>query len=121
MLFHDPVITAAGNVYERDAIQTHLAGSNTDPITGATLTSKQLTPIFLLRSRAMEYAENATHRCLEQTTSLGCVDPVRWLRRAVDLCEETGTVILFSNLNYNCLDTLTLETFIFLDTKNNVS
>ena len=76
-------------MYERAAIEAHLAGSTIDPMTAQTI-SDQLTPVFLLKSRAMEYAEAAIQVCLQRTLSPGCREPARWLRRAVDLCEESG-------------------------------
>lgn len=89
-LFHDPVITMAGSIYERSAILEHLQDSSRDPLTGSDLPSVQLTPVFLLKSRAREYAERAIRAAIEQAVMQDCPDPVRWLRRAVDLCDESG-------------------------------
>lgn len=44
-LFRDPVINAAGQVYERAAIEQHLALKGTDPISGVVIQSNQLIPV----------------------------------------------------------------------------
>lgn len=80
----------AGSIYERSAILEHLSKNPRDPLTGTTLPSVQLTPVFLLKSRALEYAERATRAALDCTTRADCPDPIRWLRRAVDICDESG-------------------------------
>ena len=45
-------------IYEREAISEHLRRSCSDPVTRQQLPSTALTPIFLLRSRAMEYRDS---------------------------------------------------------------
>lgn len=45
-------------IYEREAISEHLRRSCIDPVTRQELPSGALTPIFLLRSRAMEYRDS---------------------------------------------------------------
>lgn len=45
-------------IYERAAISAHLQRCSSDPVTRQELPSAALTPIFLLRSRAMEYRDN---------------------------------------------------------------
>ena len=44
-------------VYEREAICNHLRRSCSDPVTRQELPGLSLTPIYLLRSRAMDYRE----------------------------------------------------------------
>ena len=46
-VYNEPVLNQAGQVYERAAVEQHLARHNTDPITGARLATKALTPRLL--------------------------------------------------------------------------
>ena len=57
-------------MYERHAIERHLSYSDLDPITRTALSSKQLTPVYILRSRAIEYREHrsAAACCAETST-----------------------------------------------------
>lgn len=54
-LFKDPVINACGQVYEREAILRCLEERPVDPITRTRLESTTLTPVYIVRSRAIEY------------------------------------------------------------------
>lgn len=88
--FIDPVLTTAGHVYERGAIQTHLEHSSTDPLTRQPLLNKSLTPVYVIRARAMEYRESVAKACIQRVCSgAGVPDPVRYLRRAVELVADT--------------------------------
>ena len=49
-LFVDPVLTTAGNTYERKAIEAWLKDHDTSPSTGKTLPHKTLVPNHALRS-----------------------------------------------------------------------
>jgi serine/threonine protein kinase len=55
----EPVVTADGQTYERDAIQGWLLTHNTSPATGAVLPHKELAPNFALR-KAIETWEETT-------------------------------------------------------------
>ncbi|KAI7839560.1 hypothetical protein COHA_006687 [Chlorella ohadii] len=90
--FIDPVLTSAGHVYERSAIKSHLERSNTDPLTRQPLLNNSLTPVYVLRSRSLEYRESAAKACIERVCSgSGAAEPVRYLRRAVELIADTGS------------------------------
>ena len=56
---HDPVTTADGQVYEREAIETWLQDHNTSPLTGKVLTHTELTPSPALRSKIERWAEGS--------------------------------------------------------------
>ena len=67
-------------VYEREAIQRHLShakGAAVDPVSRSPLPSRELTPVFILRSRAMEFRESTARRNVERACAPGCPDPVR--------------------------------------------
>ena len=49
VLMSDPVFTADGQVYEREAIAEWLGDHDTSPLTGAVLKHKELTPAMLVR------------------------------------------------------------------------
>ena len=55
-LFRDPVVTTLGHSYERSAIEEWFASHSTDPLTGAALADKTLTPVHRLRSAAEAWA-----------------------------------------------------------------
>lgn len=85
-LFVDPVINAVGQVYERHAITSFLQYHDTDPVTREVLPNKTLTPVYVLRSRAIEYRENSARACIEAACSPACDQPALYLRRAAELC-----------------------------------
>lgn len=90
---------APSQVYEREAIQRHLShvkGAAVDPVSRAPLPSRELTPVFILRSRAMEFRESTARRNVERACAPGCPDPVRALPRmhprqnsALELCANS--------------------------------
>lgn len=84
-LFKDPVINSVGQVYEREAISNHLQRKPTDPITMMVLPTKSLTPVYPMKSRAMEFRERTARLCLERACSMKCGEPLRYLRRAAEL------------------------------------
>ena len=53
----DPVCTADGHTFERDAIATWLEARNTSPLTGLRLPSKALTPNHAVRALAHAHAD----------------------------------------------------------------
>ncbi|KAK9868882.1 hypothetical protein WJX84_011105 [Apatococcus fuscideae] len=85
-IFRDPVITAAGQVYERDSIMVFLQKHNTDPVTRMPLAGKTLTPIYILRSRARDFREQTARTCVSRACTPGCREPVKYVRRAAELC-----------------------------------
>ncbi|RMZ53969.1 hypothetical protein APUTEX25_002546, partial [Auxenochlorella protothecoides] len=96
--FVNPVLTAGGHVYERSAIERHLAHRSTDPLTGAELPNKSLTPIYILQSRAMEYREASARACIEAASEPpprepGAHRPIEYLRRGVELAAGTKLAI----------------------------
>ncbi|KAL4421470.1 hypothetical protein ABPG75_010761 [Micractinium tetrahymenae] len=117
--FLDPVLTTAGHVYERSAIQAHLEHSTTDPLTRQPLLNKSLTPVYVLRSRALEYREGVAKACIQRICS-GAPEPMRYLRRAVDLVADTcihvqglssDTVEYVLSHSSNAFDRLALQMF----------
>jgi adenylate kinase len=58
-VMQDPVTTADGQVYEREAIETWLQQKNTSPLTGQVLKHKQLTPSAALRRTIERWAEGS--------------------------------------------------------------
>jgi len=84
-LYKDPVINCVGQVYDREAITTHLRQSRTDPMTQLPLADTTLTPVFVLRSRAKEYCSSAAESCIHEACKLECRSPAEMLRRAVEL------------------------------------
>ena len=64
-VMRNPVITQVGNVYEEAAIRNHLLRSNKDPLSNQPI-SDDLRPVYVLRSKAKEYATTAARRCIER-------------------------------------------------------
>lgn len=66
-------------VYERAAIERHLSqskGTAIDPISRQALPNRELTPVYILRSRATEFREHTARQNLERACSAACLDPV---------------------------------------------
>jgi hypothetical protein len=78
-------------IYERSAIATHLQRSHTDPLTRQPLPNASLTPVFPLRSRALEYRQQTAAACMEIACSPGCTNPVRYVRRAAEMVGDIDT------------------------------
>jgi ankyrin repeat protein len=57
-LFQDPVVTADGHTYEREAIAKWLASHDTSPLTGKRLSSKQLIPNLRVKSMVLEFGRS---------------------------------------------------------------
>ena len=95
-LFKDPVINGLGQVYERAAIEEHFQQKAkakcraVDPITNVPLESLQLTPVYPMRSRALEYREQTGKACVEAACHRSCSEPIMYIRRAVELCSEVN-------------------------------
>ena len=53
----DPVVTADGQTYEREAIEQWFSRKATSPLTGQPLQSTMLVPNAMARSLAREFAE----------------------------------------------------------------
>lgn len=96
-LLLDPVLACSGQVYERAAIETHLARAAaagappTDPLSNAPLENENLVPVYPMRSRAAEYREATARACAGGAAS----EPkrgeaVRLLRRAAELALPPG-------------------------------
>ncbi|KAK9909207.1 hypothetical protein WJX75_008715 [Coccomyxa subellipsoidea] len=86
-VFKDPVLTSSGQVYERHAITSHVEKNHNDPVTRLPLRLDQLTPVYVLRVRAAEYRESAAAACIEAACSAECVNPVQYVRRAVEIAD----------------------------------
>lgn len=71
---------------QRAAIEKHLRSHDTDPVTRQPLSKKDLIPVWTVRSRALEYREKTARQCIETACSSTCAHPVRYVRRAVELC-----------------------------------
>lgn len=93
--------------YERSAIERHLVTSNRDPMSQQPLASRALTPVYLLKSRALEYREATARACMDRACR-GCGDPVAYLRRAAELC--TDAPFLPQGLTRNVVDYLVTHT-----------
>lgn len=89
-VFRSPVITSAGTIYEEQAIKQHLTKSLQDPLTQQEITAEQLIPVYLLKNRAKQYASSTARMCLEEALSEDREEPVKYLRRACELCDEAG-------------------------------
>lgn len=90
-LFVDPVLNAAGLVYERTAFVRYLNGCGqgqvADPVTRIPLGHPILTPVVVMRSRALEYREQVARRCVELACQKDCPTPLKFVRRAAELVE----------------------------------
>ena len=65
-VMRNPVITEAGTMYEESAIRNHLARfSNKDPLSNQPI-SDDLRPVYVVRSKAKEYATNTARVCIER-------------------------------------------------------
>ncbi|KAG2433909.1 hypothetical protein HXX76_008261 [Chlamydomonas incerta] len=84
-LFVEPVINAAGQVYERAAIEKALATKLVDPISNLPLPTASLTTVWPMKSKAAAYRERAVQGCIAQVCRASCRAPVRYLRRAAEL------------------------------------
>ncbi|GLC56996.1 hypothetical protein PLESTB_001171600 [Pleodorina starrii] len=84
-LFHEPVINAAGQVYERVAIEQALAHRLVDPISNLPLDTATLTIVWPMKSKAAAYRERALRGCVERLCRPACRSPIRYLRRAAEL------------------------------------
>lgn len=99
-VFLDPVLTSAGQSYERRAIEQVLSQSVIDPLTRQPLENKTLTPVYVLKSRALEYREAVSRLCVEKACSIldesrdAITEPVKYLRRAVELSADAGSLPL---------------------------
>jgi U-box domain len=119
-VFLDPVLTQAGHVsvrtfetnsipthlafnvnlsqfsnnlqaYERKAIEQHLRNTDTDPMSRQPLLNPSLTPVFVIKSRAIEYRESTSRQCVDRAcSSFPPRPPIDYLRRAVELCSDAG-------------------------------
>jgi hypothetical protein len=87
-LYKDPVITTAGQVYERSAIMHHLQSSHQDPVSGEAISPDRLTPVVMLRKGAQHYRDATVAACVEEACSTACQEPVRFLRRAMELSSD---------------------------------
>ena len=111
--FLQPVLTAGGHVYERAAIEKHLTLRVTDPLTGAPLPNRTLTPVYILQSRALEYRQRTAQACVD-LASAGALDPghaagarlerprADYLRRAAELVAGSGLAV--AGLNPETID-----------------
>ena len=90
-------------------------------MTRQVLPSKTLTPVFVLKSKAVEYREKTARTCIEMACSR-CPPhpPIAYVRRAVELCADAGFMpqgLTPSVIHYvithpsNAYDRLALEMF----------
>ncbi|GLI61303.1 hypothetical protein VaNZ11_003657, partial [Volvox africanus] len=84
-LFYEPVINAAGQVYERAALEKALAHRLVDPISNVPLETTVLTTVWPMKSKAAAYRERAVRGCVEKLCKPTCRSPIRYLRRAAEL------------------------------------
>lgn len=72
-------------------MEHYLATNSCDPLSRQPLPDKKLTPVWALKSRALEYREATARACLDRACSPSPGgDPVRCLRRAVELSADAG-------------------------------
>jgi len=77
--------------YERKSIEQHLRSTDADPMSRQPLLNPSLTPVFVLKSRALEYREYTSRLCVDRACSLSPPrPPIDYLRRAVELCSDAG-------------------------------
>ncbi|KAG7672367.1 hypothetical protein Ndes2526B_g09123 [Nannochloris sp. 'desiccata'] len=120
-VFFDPVLTQAGHAYERKSIEQHLRTTDTDPMSRQPLLNPSLTPVFVLKSRALEYRESTSRLCVDRACSVSPPrPPIDYLRRAVELCSDvrflpkglTSEVVTYVNSHLsNVYDRLALNLF----------
>lgn len=72
-IFRDPVINTAGHTYERNAMESYFASSDgdVDPLSRTPLPTRTLTPVHVLRSRALEYRQRTANTCIEVRAHYG--------------------------------------------------
>lgn len=90
-LFRDPVLNSAGHMYERKALLRYLENTPRaplDPISRQPIDASVLMPVVKIRGRAIEYREDVSRACVEMASNKDCRDPVKYLKRAADLCAE---------------------------------
>lgn len=118
------VLTRLGQVYERAAIEQHIAmhakmhgqqagrpsssGSTShptpspsqpmDPVTNSPLPDVSLTPVYPMRSRAMAYRESRARACAARACMPG-TDAVRYLRRAAELAAGAAEELRIAGLS----------------------
>ncbi|GMH40936.1 hypothetical protein BSKO_08840 [Bryopsis sp. KO-2023] len=104
-LFKDPVVNSAGSMYEREAILHFLESSENpvDPVTREELTGGLFT-VLKHRSRVIEYRESVARTCIDIACRKDCDQPVKYLRRAADLCSEVNVEI--PGLTPECVEQL---------------
>ncbi|KAL0031370.1 hypothetical protein WJX79_007043 [Trebouxia sp. C0005] len=101
-LFKEPVINAAGQVYERSAIEAYMRRSLMDPVTRMQLhPTSVLTPVWIVKSRCLEYREGTARRCVEQAYRSPGQGAVRYVRRAVELCGDANFTV--QGLSRGCI------------------
>ena len=62
-LMRDPVFTADGMTYEREAIETWLQDHNTSPLTGEVLEDKKVTPALMVKGMCRKLREKNPTLC----------------------------------------------------------
>lgn len=110
----------AGHMYEKDAIVQHFSNKMTDPMTGALCKSSAVTPVHSVKSRCLEYREKAGKACVERACSVSCKDPMKYIRRAVELCANVNLrvpgltpdfILYISSHGSNAYDAMALNCF----------
>eukprot|EP01025_Chloroclados_australasicus_P051242 TRINITY_DN595_c1_g3_i1.p1 TRINITY_DN595_c1_g3~~TRINITY_DN595_c1_g3_i1.p1 ORF type:complete len:392 (+),score=39.15 TRINITY_DN595_c1_g3_i1:228-1403(+) len=121
-IFVDPVITCAGQVYERSAIEQYIRQQQNpvDPVTRSPLVSRVLTPVHVFRGRALEFREDTAKQCVDYACSAECTNPAKFLRRACELCAgvkqnvpglSPECIEYFQGHNSNAYDHLGIQIF----------
>ena len=65
--------------------------TDTDPMSNQRLLNSSLTPVFVLKSRSLEYRESTSRACIDRACSVSPPrPPIDYLRRAVELCSDAG-------------------------------
>eukprot|EP00892_Ulva_mutabilis_P004001 jgi/Ulvmu1/1973/UM012_0135.1 len=103
-VFRNPVITSVGTVYEERAILQHLQRTTTDPLSNQKIDNAKLTPVFVLRSKAKQYATSTATKCLDLVLDPQCDDPAKYLRRACEVCDEAEVLDTVPQLPPNIVD-----------------
>lgn len=121
-LFRDPVLNSAGRMYEREAFLQYLESTSNpvDPISREPLRADVLTPVVQTRGSAIEYRENVSRVCVEIACGGDCQQPIKYLRRAADLCSGVNLQVRRGTCSWlmvvNChIDVLTLKWYCAME------
>lgn len=105
-LFKDPVLNSAGQMYEKEAFLQYLESTPNavDPISRVPLQRGVLMGVVKTRGSALEYREHVSRICVEKACKSDCKQPMKYLKRAADLCSPVGLQV--PGLSQECISQL---------------